>query len=110
MSVQKLAVNLSIPIPSDSILIKKVELEKLKRQELSGVYWNMRDLEQRTNRSADWLKKHVLYNPRFREKLDAECGGFVYYPKTRGETWAFQASRMAEFLDHNFQNIFAKRR
>ncbi|WP_306454106.1 DUF771 domain-containing protein [Evansella halocellulosilytica] len=25
--------------------------------------------------------------------LDVENGGFVYYPKIKGQTWAFQANR-----------------
>lgn len=48
--MQQLNVSLSIPIPSDSVLIKKVELEDLQRQQLSGVYWTMKDLEKRTNK------------------------------------------------------------
>lgn len=108
MSTQQLNINLSIPIPPDSVLIKKIELEHLKKQELSGVYWNMKDLERRTGRKAEWLKERILYKPRFKKILDAENGGFVYYPKVRGETWAFQASKMAEFLDRHFHQIFTE--
>lgn len=104
--MQQLAVNLTIPIPSDSVLVKKVELEELKRKELLGVFWNMKDLEERTGRKHEWLKENILFRPKFKKVLDAENGGFVYYPKKRGETWSFQASKMAEFLDKNFSQIF----
>lgn len=105
--MQHLEVNITIPIPKDSILIKKVELEELKKVELTGVYWNMRDLENRTKRKSEWLKEHVLFPSRFRKVLDSELGGFVFYPKSKGQTWVFQASKMAIFLDKHFQQIFS---
>lgn len=103
---QKLEVNLCIPIPSDSIIISRVELEQLKRNELTGVYWSMKDLEERTTRKSEWIKEHILFPSRFRKILDAENGGFVYYPKSKGQTWVFQANKMASFLDKYFQQIF----
>ncbi|MBU8908999.1 DUF771 domain-containing protein [Desertibacillus haloalkaliphilus] len=105
-NTQKLIVNLSIPIPSDSILISKVELEELKKQELLGVYWTMRDLEKRVNRKSEWIKENILYPSRFRKILDCENGGYVFYPRTQGQSWSFQANRMAKFLDENFSLIF----
>lgn len=104
--MQQLEVNLSIPIPADSVLIKKVELEELKRNELAGVYWSMKDVEERTGKKHEWIKENILYPYRFRKVLDSENGGFVYYPKGRGQTWSFQASKMAEFLDKHFAEIF----
>lgn len=105
--MQQIEVNLSIPIPSDSILIKKVELEQLKKNELSGVYWNMKELEERTKRKSEWIKENILFPSRFRKILDVESGGFVYYPKSKGQTWLFQANKMATFLDQNFHRIFS---
>jgi phage pi2 protein 07 len=103
-------VQLSIPIPADSVLISRVELENLKKNELIGVYWSMRDLEIRINRKNEWIKENILYPQRFRKILDAEQGGFVFYPKSKGQTWSFQASRMAEFLEKYFSQIFASGR
>ncbi|RNC97374.1 DUF771 domain-containing protein [Lysinibacillus halotolerans] len=105
---QQLSVNLIIPIPSDSVLISKVELEELKQQQLVGVYWSMKDLEERTNKKHQWIKENILYPSEFRKILDVEHGGFVYYPKTQGQTWSFQASKMADFLDKNFHRIFSQ--
>lgn len=104
--MQQLTVNLSIPIPDDSVLISKVELEELKQEQLSGVYWNMKDLQKRINKSDRWIKDNILYQPRFKRVLDSENGGFVYYPKNQGQTWSFQANQMAQFLDKNFNKIF----
>lgn len=104
--MQQLNVSMSIPIPNDTVLIKKVELEELQAESLSGVYWNMKDLEKRTGKKHEWLKENILYRPKFKSLLDSENGGFVYYPKTQGQSWSFQATEMAKFLDRNFSEIF----
>ncbi|MFK3938907.1 DUF771 domain-containing protein [Alkalihalobacillus sp. NPDC078783] len=103
---QQLQVSLSIPIPEDSVLISKVELEELKEVQLLGVYWNMTDLENRIGKKKNWIKDNVLYPPKFKKVLDIENGGFVYYPKSQGQTWSFHANKMARFLDDNFNSIF----
>ncbi|MCR8635773.1 DUF771 domain-containing protein [Paenibacillus radicis (ex Xue et al. 2023)] len=105
--MQQLTVKLSIPIPADSVLIGRVELEDLKRQELSGVYWSMQDLERRVSKGQVWIKENILYQPRFKKVLDVAHGGFVFYPKAKGQNWSFQASKMAEFLDKRFTDIFS---
>lgn len=107
MNQQLLNVQLSIPIPADSVLISRVELEELKRSQLTGVYWTMKDLESRTSKKSEWIKENILYNPRFKSTLNSEKGGFVYYPKSKGQTWTFQATRMAEFLERHFNQIFS---
>ncbi|HLU20993.1 MAG TPA: DUF771 domain-containing protein [Bacillaceae bacterium] len=96
---QKLNVTLSIEIPEEYVLITKVELEELKRNELTGVYWSMKDLEQRTGKKHEWIKENILYPTRFKKILDVDNGGFVYYPKSKGQTWTFQATEMASFLE-----------
>lgn len=104
--MQQLNVSLAIPIPEDSVLISKVELEELKEVQLLGVYWNMTDLENRIGKKKNWIKDNVLYPPKFKKVLDIENGGFVYYPKSQGQTWSFHANKMARFLDDNFNSIF----
>jgi len=106
--MQELEVSLSIPIPANMVLISKVELKQLKDNSLVGVYWTMKDLEQRTGKKQTWLKENILYQPRFKKQLDLEHGGFVYYPKNQGEKWTFHASKMADFLDKNFSKIHQK--
>ena len=105
--MQQLSVNLTIPIPSDSVLITKIELQELKQQKLVGVYWSMKDLEARVNRKHEWIKENILYPTKFRKVLDVDYGGFVFYPKSKGQTWSFHAPKMSEFLDSNFQHIFS---
>ncbi|MGG3693110.1 DUF771 domain-containing protein [Heyndrickxia ginsengihumi] len=105
--MQQLVAKIAIPIPEDRILISKVELEELKQQQLLGTYWSMKDLEQRINRKQEWIKEHILYPKKFRKILDIEEGGFVFYPKKKGQTWSFHARHMAKFLDDNFSQIFS---
>lgn len=103
---QHLNVELNIPIPKDSVLIKKIELEKLEKHKLDGVWWTMADLEKRLGKKADWIKKHILLPTRFKEVLDVRFGGFVYYPERQGQVWIIHAKKMAEFLDENFHRFF----
>lgn len=108
--MQQLNVNLTIPIPANSVLISKIELEELKKKELTGVYWNMKDLEQRTGKKSEWIKENILYPSRFRKILDCDNGGYVFYPQSKGQTWSFQASQMSLFLDKHFNQIFGSQR
>jgi phage pi2 protein 07 len=106
-NVQKLTVNLDIPIPPDTVIISKVELEELEQLKLTGVYWTMKDLEKKVNRKSEWIKENILYPTKFRKVLDVDKGGFVFYPKGRGQTWSFQATKMAAFLEKNFNRFFS---
>lgn len=101
---QTLNVNLNIQIPEDYVLIKKVELEELERERLLGVYWSMKDLEERTGMKRQWIQANILYNPKFKDELKE----FVFYPRSQGEKWAFHALKMTEFLDKNFRRIFGE--
>lgn len=108
--MQQLDVHISIPIPDDKVLVNKVEWEELKRKSLTGRWWNMKDLEHRVGRKHEWIKDNILYPPEFREILDVNNGGFVYYPENQGQAWAFQATKMAEFLEEYFGEIFTNNR
>lgn len=105
---QQIKSEVIINIPSNYVLIKKSELEVLEQERLSGVYWTMEDLEKRINKKHEWIKENILYPSKFRRILDVENGGFVYYPKVRGEKWSFHAAKMAKFLDDNFHLIFGR--
>lgn len=104
--MQKLKAEVVITIPEDLVLVTKVEYNQMKQNELTGVYWSMKDLEQRINKKQDWIKENILYPQMFKKILDVNIGGFVYYPESKGKTWAFQATKMAEFLDKNFYYLF----
>src|SRR5699024_12105522 len=106
--MQQLEVSLSVPVPKDVVLVTKVELAELKEQSMAGVYWTMKDLEERTGKKHEWIKENILYPSKFRRKLDVQNGGFVFYPEVRGQTWSFHALEMSKFLDENFHRIFKR--
>jgi len=102
LNLQQLQVNLIVQVPDNYILVEKVEFEKLQQEQLSGRYWTMDELECRTGRGHLWLKNNLLYIPKFKKQLEK----FVHYPNASGEKWAFQASKMSQFLEDNFYSIF----
>ncbi|GEN46754.1 DUF771 domain-containing protein [Alkalibacillus haloalkaliphilus] len=104
--MQRFAIEVQVPIPEDKVLLSRADFEELKGKELSGVYWSMKDLEARTNKKSEWIKENILYPSEFKGILDVENGGFVYYPKVKGEKWVFHAQKMADFLDEYFHQIF----
>ncbi|WP_409276392.1 DUF771 domain-containing protein (plasmid) [Neobacillus sp. SCS-31] len=75
---------------------------------MKKIWWTMKDLEEATGYSDDWLKENILLKPRYKKLLDLEHGGFVYYPAKRGEKWLFIASKMQLFLEQHFTDIFKK--
>jgi phage pi2 protein 07 len=90
-------------------MIRKITRKLAERRDgMSKVWWSMQDLKERTGYSEDWLKENILLQPRYKKILDIENGGFVYYPEKRGERWCFIASRMEEFLQKHFAEIFRK--
>lgn len=103
---QKFKVELEIKIPDEYVLITKVEYEELLHVRLTGRYWTMQDLESQIGKKQIWIKKKILYPSKFKAQLDVSVGGFVYYPKAKGEKWSFHATKMAKFLDDNFYKIF----
>lgn len=108
IKLQQLQVNLTVNVPDHLVLVEKVEYEQLQQEKLSGQYWTMKDLEKRVGKEWRWIKDNILYPTRFKKILDVNNGGFVYYPEGRGKNWSFHASKMAKFLDDNFNLIFRK--
>lgn len=103
---QAIKAEIFINIPTDQILISKVEYEELQSNSLQGVYWTMSDLENQIGKKQVWIKENILYPQNFKRQLDVSQGGFVYYPKAKGEKWSFLASKMSQFLEDNFYKIF----
>lgn len=75
---------------------------------MKKLWWTMKDLENVTGYSDDWLKEKILFQPCYKKILDIDNGGFVYYPEKRGEKWMFIATRMQEFLEKYFSQIFTR--
>ena len=62
--MQMLTVNLSIPIPADSVLISKIQLEEFKRAQLK-VSIGHEKTQKRINKKSEWIKTHILYQKSF---------------------------------------------
>lgn len=108
-NIKELEIDLRVTIPDDYVLLKKVDYLKLKKtnkEAEKGRWWTMSDLEKRLGRSREWIRENILLIPEFKKILDVENDGFVYYPRNQGESWAFLASKMSEFLEDNFNDIF----
>ena len=67
--MQNLSVQLTIPIPEDSVLITKVEYEQLKKENLRGRKFNLQELSNRTGVSKNMLKD-LFDKPRVRRIAD----------------------------------------
>ncbi|MFJ8064808.1 DUF771 domain-containing protein [Psychrobacillus sp. NPDC096426] len=96
-------------MPTDQVLVSKIELEELKEKSPIGVYLTMKKLEERTGKKHEWLKENILYPTKYKKILYVQNGGFVYYPQVKGEKWTFLASKMAGFLEDNFYSIFGSK-
>ena len=77
--MQQLSVNLTIPIPSDSVLVSKVELQELKQQQLKGVYWSIRNAILNMYNNA-WIN---MYKFAFILHTSLEVTSHVYIIKCR---------------------------
>lgn len=94
-----------ITIPSDLILISKVEYEELQENADIGRWWTLKDVLSRINRERDWFKQNVLFNPKYKKRIDVKNGGFVKYPIGGRDTYLFLPSRTKEFLEENFAEL-----
>jgi|SRR5699024_5472688 len=107
MSDNKCIKNNNIHIPEHMVKIKSIIVEPQPSHQKTE-WMIMDDLKQKTNYSRDWLEKYVLNEPYFKKILDVNNGGFVHYPKTKGDQWKFEKNKMINFLDEYFSEIFVR--
>lgn len=75
-----------------------------------AIVWDMNDLcKSLGNRKPEWVREHVLYNPKLipeinelREKGLISGGG-------KGGTWKIVATDMKQFIDKNREIIFKEK-
>ena len=103
--VQTLEAKIEVPIPTGYVLVKESRLIELESNEVKGYWWGLQDVLNRINRKRSWFMANVLENPRWRKKMDVENGGFVYFPKSKGDKYLFHPSRTIDFLENNFVDI-----
>lgn len=98
-------INAEITIPSDLILISKIEYEELQDNADIGRWWTLKDVLSRINRERDWFKQNVLFNPKYKKRIDVKNGGFVKYPIGGRDSYLFLPSRTKDFLEENFSEL-----
>lgn len=96
--------NVEIKIPENYVLIEKSNYEKFLEQQLIGRTWSMKQLEEYTTRSGQWLRENILEVPEFREELQE----FVSFPQRQGQPWKFGALKMSRWLEENQELIFGR--
>lgn len=102
--MEQQSLDITVAIPDDYILVKKVDWEEMVERQLMGKQWNMKDLREATGgRDVNWLKEHILYP--YRDELDVKQGGFVRYPEASGVPWKFGAAKMSEWLESNLEKV-----
>ncbi|MDT2848794.1 DUF771 domain-containing protein [Vagococcus carniphilus] len=114
--MQQLSVELQIPIPADSVLIKKTEYDELQKDSLKGKKFSIKELAERTGLSRTEIESG-FENPKVRSIADVkrrkrnsndDKGGFVLYPEGQGNPWKFLASATIDFIDNNFDLFISK--
>lgn len=88
----KQELSVTITVPDEYILIKKIEWEEMIENQLSGRQWEMKDLVERIGRNLQWFKDNILYA--YKNELSTARGGFVKYPESKGMPWKFGAAKM----------------
>lgn len=94
-------IQLTVTIPETHILLKVEEFEEYKKLELKGKYFNLKQLSERINRSEDWIKTHVINNPRNRKQIQS----FTKFSEGRGNGYLFHAEKILDWLHFHFEDV-----
>lgn len=96
------ALQATIQIPPELVLITKVEYDTLKSvAEDKPQWWTMKDLMIKTNRGRKWIKQYMIDDPVIRKKIEP----FTQFPKGDSGSYIFHAKKMEQFIDENFELI-----
>jgi len=96
--------NVQVNIPSDYVLITKIEYENLKTEQRKAQYLTMKDLIELTNRKRGWLMENLLNNPKWFDELEE----FTHFPQASGDAWLFRKNGLIEFLENRFLEVLRK--
>lgn len=93
-----------IEVPDTHVVIPKEVYEQLRKQELTGQYYTIKDLVNLTGKSKSWLYDNLLNNPYHRKDIRK----FTHYPKGKGDRWLFKATGLREYLENEFLEILRR--
>lgn len=99
--------NIEVPIPSDMVLISRLEYLELIQNDEVGQWWTIDKVEELLSISKTKLVNDILLNPTIKKEIDIEQNpeGFVFYPKSKGSPYRFLARKTREYFDTNYQKI-----
>lgn len=103
--MQQLKIETLVTIPPEYTVLLTADYEELLKNNDVGVWWTIKDVAERTNRSERWLKDTILEVPRYKRVIDIAKGGFVKYPSGGKSGYLFLATKTKQFLEDNFANI-----
>lgn len=66
--------------------------------------WGMAELREALLNKAQWWVVQEVLN-KYRDELDMENGGFVFYPHTNRTPWRMDAWKMSRWLRDNQQRL-----
>lgn len=98
--------NAQIQIPSDLVLITKVEYEELLKKETLGQFISLKKLCEHIGASPNYVKENILLNPRFKKEMQE----MVHFPTSQGDKWFIHRDKMFKFLDQQSVKVFLKRK
>ncbi|WP_240193749.1 DUF771 domain-containing protein [Bacillus sp. PDNC022] len=82
-------------------------MQELKQQQLKGVYWSMKDLEQDLVENMNGLKRIFFIQKGFEHRLMWNMAGLSFIQKQKGKHGVFKLQKKAEFLEKNSHQIFS---
>ncbi|UEX89720.1 DUF771 domain-containing protein [Staphylococcus ratti] len=91
----------SIAIPETHVMLTLDEFKEYKKLELKGKYFTLNQLAKRINRSEEWIKKHVIDNPRNRRQIES----FSKFSTGKGTGYMFHAEKILDWLDNHFEDV-----
>ncbi|MCJ0951530.1 DUF771 domain-containing protein [Mammaliicoccus sciuri] len=97
--------NATINIPSDFILITKVEYEQLLNNHNEGKFISLKGLADHLDCSSQWLKESILFNPKYKKDLEE----FIHYPTASGEKYKIHMKKAFEYFEKHSISIFDKK-
>lgn len=97
--------NATINIPSDFILITKIEYEQLLKNNNEGKFISLKELGEHLDCSPQWLKENLLFNPRYKKDLEQ----FIHYPTASGEKYKIHMKKAFQYFDEHSISIFDRK-
>ncbi|PNY87139.1 DUF771 domain-containing protein [Staphylococcus agnetis] len=99
--IMQQTLQVSIAIPDTHVMLSLDEYQEYKKLELKGKYFTLSQLAKRIDRSEEWIKKHIIDNPRNRRQIES----FSKFSTGKGTGYMFHAEKILDWLDNHFEEV-----